>query len=270
MIRYFSKDIKEELKLDLNLNGKKVLVTGASKGIGLSIATVMAEEKAEVMIVSHNKSNLIQAKSIIKNITGISPKFLCCDLSKDCGREDLFANMPDADIVINNAGDIPTGTISDLSINDWRRSWQLKVFGYIHLSSLYANAMINRQSGTIINIIGMVSSAIRNNYICGVTGNAALEAFTNSLGAQTAAHNVRVFGINPTLTLTGRVEKIFRNRAESETGDAENWQAILDKLDLPFSRPTSPEEVARITALLASPRASYLSGTVINFTGGVI
>lgn len=255
--------------MDLELAGKKVVITGGSKGIGLAVATLMTSEKAEVTIISHQESNLKEAVDFIENATGITINYICCDLSDDQGRVTLFSSIPDADIVINNAGDIKTGSVLDLSMDEWRRSWQLKVFGYIHLSSLYANAMIKRQSGTIINIIGMVSNAIRDNYICGVTGNAALEAFTSSLGSQTAKHQVRVFGINPTLTLTGRVENIFRARAEKETGDSENWKAILDNLDLPFARPTRPEEVAMMTALIASPKASYLSGTIINYTGGV-
>jgi 3-oxoacyl-[acyl-carrier protein] reductase len=96
-------------------------------------------------------------------------------------------------VLVNNAGAIKAGRLADLSMDDWREGWELKVFGYIHLCKLYAASMTARGAGTIINIIGMGGRAVRPNYICGAAGNAALIGFTNALGAETPKSNVPGF-----------------------------------------------------------------------------
>lgn len=143
-----------------------------------------------------------------------------------------------------------------------------EVFGYIHLCKLYVDRMSTRGSGTIINIIGMGGRAVRPNYICGAAGNAALIGFTNALGAETPKTNVRVFGINPSPTLTDRMTTMFRTRAAEELGDADRWEELLDPDAFPFGRPKHPDEVAALAAMLASPRVQYLSGTVVDMDGG--
>ncbi|MFY0691725.1 MAG: SDR family NAD(P)-dependent oxidoreductase [Paracoccaceae bacterium] len=254
--------------MDLQLDQKHVIVTGASKGIGLAIAKEFAAEGAKLTLVSRTAAALAEAKAEIIAAGGADPDVFEADLSQDAGRDALFAACPDADVLVNNAGAVPAGRLSDLSMDDWRTGWDLKVFGYIHLCKLYADAMTKRGSGTIINIIGMGGRAVRPNYICGAAGNAALIGFTNALGAETPEHNVRVFGINPSPTLTDRMTMMFRTRAAEELGDAERWQELVDPDAFPFGRPKDPEEVAALSVMLASPRVQYLSGTVVDIDGG--
>ncbi len=254
--------------MDLELSKKHVLVTGASKGIGLAIARAFAAEGARVTLVARSEDALVEARSMVATSGGEAPNVMACDLSTDGGREALFEAHPNADILINNAGAIKAGRLSDLSMEDWRTGWELKVFGYIHLCKLFAHQMSARRSGTIINIIGMGGRAVRPNYICGAAGNAALIGFTNALGAETPASNVRVFGINPSPTLTDRMTTMFRTRAAEELGDAERWEELISPDAFPFGRPKHPEEVAALAVMLASPLVQYLSGTVVDMDGG--
>ncbi len=254
--------------MDLQLSNKHVLVTGASKGIGLAIAREFAAEGARLTLVARSTSALEEAREQIATSGVEAPDVLACDLATDAGRNALFDAHPDPDVVVNNAGAIKAGRLSDLSMEDWRTGWELKVFGYIHLCKLYVDRMNARRSGTIINIIGMGGRAVRPNYICGAAGNAALIGFTNALGAETPKTNVRVFGINPSPTLTDRMTTMFRTRAAEELGDAERWEELVNPDVFPFGRPKHPEEVAALAAMLASPRVQYLSGTVVDLDGG--
>jgi 3-oxoacyl-[acyl-carrier protein] reductase len=254
--------------MELNLAGKHVVVTGASKGIGLAIAREFATEGARLTLVARGADMLVEAKQSLSADGLGNVDTLVADLSSDAGRQALFDACPDADVLVNNAGAIKAGRLSDLSMDDWREGWELKVFGYIHLCQLYAGTMASRGHGTIINIIGMGGRAVRPNYICGAAGNAALIGFTNALGAETPQSNVRVFGINPSPTLTDRMTTMFRTRAAEELGDAERWQELIKPDAFPFGRPKQPEEVAALAVMLSSPRVHYLSGTVIDIDGG--
>ena len=249
--------------MDLELGGKHVVVTGASKGIGLSIAQAFAAERARVTLVSRSADALEDARAGMSEATT-----LVADLATDTGREALFERCGDADVLVNNAGAIKGGRLTDLAMADWREGWELKVFGYIHLCKLFTPAMTKRGSGAIINIIGMGGRSVRPNYICGAAGNAALIGFTNALGAETPQNNVRVFGINPSPTLTDRMATQFRIRAAEELGDAKRWQELVDPDNFPFGRPKQPHEVAALAVMLASPKVQYLSGTVIDMDGG--
>lgn len=249
--------------MDLNLTDKHVLVTGASKGIGLAIAREFAAEGARVTLVSRSTEALQEAR---KSVPGAA--IHAADLSVGSEREALFAAIPDVDVLVNNAGAIKRGGLTDLTLDDWREGWELKVFGYIHLCQLYAPMMTARGAGTIINIVGMGGRAVRPGYICGAAGNAALIGFTNALGAETPKSNVRVFGINPSPTLTDRMSTMYRDRAQQELGDADRWQELIVPDAFPFGRPKAPEEVAALAVMLASPRVHYLSGTVVDIDGG--
>ena len=150
----------------------------------------------------------------------------------------------------------------------WREAWALKVFGYIHLTQLYFAKMKARKSGVIVNIIGMGGRAFRPDYICGAAGNAALIGFTNAVGAEGPSHGVRVFGINPSPTLTDRVVKLYKSRAASKFNDESRWKELLDESQMPFGRLKTPQEVGNLAAMLCSPQVQYLSGTVVDMDGG--
>lgn len=254
--------------MDLKLADKHALVTGASKGIGLAIATAFAREGARVTLVARRDQVLAERAAALSADTGAPVDHITADLSRDADREALFAAAPDVDILVNNAGAIKRGPLEALSMAEWREGFELKVWGYIHLSKLYVPRMRARRSGTVINIIGMGGRAVSPGYIVGAAGNAALIGFTNAVGAATPADNVRVFGINPSRTLTDRMTDLLRQQAEQELGDAGRWQELIDPGAFPFGRPKNPEEVAALAVMLASPHVHYLSGTVIDMDGG--
>jgi len=254
--------------MDLKLNGKHVLVTGASKGIGYATALAFAREGAIPILVSRNADALQDAAARIKQETATDVSVYVADLTHDAAIEELHQQHQDINILVNNAGAIPAGSLLDLSMQQWRDAWELKVFGYIHLCKLFSASMFARKSGTILNIIGMGGRSVRANYICGAAGNAALIGFTQALGSESVDHNVRIFGINPSSTATERYNEFARKRAASELGDESRWKELIDGANFPFGRLKSPEEVANLSVMLCSSEVQYLSGTVVDLDGG--
>lgn len=126
--------------------------------------------------------------------------------------------------------------------------------------------MTARKDGVIVNVIGFAGAAPKYDYLCGSTANAALIAFTRAVGAHSAMQGVRVLGVNPGPTKTERLAKLYRERAAAKFGDAERWGELVSHL--PFGRPALPEEMADLVVYLASARASYLSGVVVDADGG--
>lgn len=252
--------------MDLGLAGNRVLVTGGSKGIGIAVGEAFAGEGANVILVSRSADALKAAADSIRARHQVSVETHAADLSDAAAREATMARFPDIDILVNNAGAIPGGSILDMSMEQWIGAWQLKVFGYIHMTQMALKQMKPRKAGTIINIIGMAGPAPRWDYVCGSTGNAGLNAFTKAIGAGAAEFGVRVFGINPAATRTDRIMTLSRARAKTTFGDEERWQEVLGSL--PFGRLKEPSEVAALAVMLAAPQVAYLAGTVIDMDGG--
>lgn len=252
--------------MDMGLKDRSVLVTGGSKGIGLATALAFAREGARIIIAGRDAQRLGAAQTALANHGAIHVEIFVGDLGQSDERSRLFSAHGTIDVLVNNAGAIPGGNLLDVPLERWMDSWQLKVFGYVHLMQLYLAAMKDRGSGVILNIIGSAGQAPRWDYICGSSGNAALIALTRAAGAKSVDWNVRILGINPAPTRTERVEILARNKAKDLFGDESRWAETLS--GLPFGRPSEPSEIADLAVMLASPRASYLSGTVVDIDGG--
>ncbi len=252
--------------MNLQLEHKRVLITGGSKGIGLSIALAFAEEGAQPVLVSRHKSNLEHAVSEIKQRTSIVPEVIEQDLGAAGAAEQLYAQVGSIDVLVNNAGAIPGGSLHDIDEVKWRAAWELKLFSYINLTRVYLADMEQRGSGVIANIIGMAGVAPRYEYICGSAANAALIAFTQGLGGGSVRKGVRVFGINPSPTRSDRMQQMLQNQAQAKWGDPNRWQELTTAF--PFSRLAEPNELSKLTVFCASPLCGYLSGSVLNVDGG--
>jgi 3-oxoacyl-[acyl-carrier protein] reductase len=252
--------------MDMELNGRKVVITGGSKGIGLACAEAFAAEGAAVVITARDPAVLEAAAAGLRARHQVPVTAVAADLSTMEDRARLHALHGDADVLVNNAGAIPSGAIADISLERWKAAWDLKVFGYFHLCQLFLPGMAARRSGVIVNVIGMAGRSPKAGYIAGAAGNAALISFTHALGAATVADNVRVLGINPAVTATDRMVTQARFNAEKNLGDAERWRETLTKL--PLGRPIEPREIGELAVFCASPRGGYISGTVIDVDGG--
>ncbi len=178
--------------MDTQLKGQRVLITGGSKGIGYQIALTFAQEGAQPILVSRTQASLDAAAQAIEQATGIRPEVQAADVSQPGAPEALLQQVGEVDVLVNNAGAIPGGDIAQVDDATWRRAWDLKVFGFIHMTRVFLPGMERRGRGVILNIIGQAGAAPRADYICGSTGNAALMAFTCAMGGASVQHGVRI------------------------------------------------------------------------------
>lgn len=256
--------------MDLALRGKHVLVTGASKGIGLACAHGFAAEGAHVHLAARSNAALEAAAVEIRKRYGVEATAHTVDLGNAADVLTLGEQCRDVDVLVNNAGAIPQGTLTQLTDERWRKAWDLKVFGFFNLTREIYQRMCQRGSGVIVNVIGAAGENHRASYIAGTTGNASLIAFTRALGGESVDFGVRVVGVNPGRILTERQIDHIQDRAEKELGDRGRWQEVLAKMSqsLPFKRTGDPSEVSDLVCFLASARASYISGCVVMIDGG--
>ena len=252
--------------MDLQLAGKRVLITGGSKGIGRATAEVLADEGCDLILVARERAALDAAAAGIRARRQVNVRTISADLSSDAAVRKVAAEAGEIDILVNNAGAIPPGDLLSVDDTTWRRAWDLKVFGYISLCRVVYGAMKARGSGVIINIIGAAGEQFPPGYIAGAAGNASLMAFTRALGKGAPKDGVRVMAINPGPVETERLVMLQRDRAAKELGDAERWRELT--AGMPYGRPASPAEIGYAVAFLASARSAYTNATVLTINGG--
>ena len=252
--------------MDLQLKGRSALITGGSRGIGFGVAQVLAAEGCNLHLASRSAEDLEAARKKIAAASDVKVTLHPLDLSVSENTAKLARDCGDVDILINNAGAIPQGTITDFDDQSWRSGWELKLMGYINLTREIYRRMAERKSGVIINVIGGAGERPTAGYIAGSIANSGLMTLSRALGADSPKNGVRVLGVNPSATATDRGVERWRKQAKDQLGDAERWKELTK--GFPFGRPAAVEEVANVVVFLASDRASYVSGTVVSVDGG--
>lgn len=251
--------------MDLELAGKKVTLTGASRGIGLAIARALIREGCQVHLVARDENALTQVCEELM-ASGGDVSMTAADLSTSTGIARLADRWQVPDILVNNAGDIPAGGLLDLAEEQVQRAWELKLMSYMRLSQMAFGGMRRRRSGVILNVIGTAGERPRASYAAGSMANAALIAMTRSLGLEAKSVGVRVVGLHPGATLTERKVNQLRVRATLQFGDAEAWPCLSSRY--PYGRLAAPDEIADAAVFLCSSRASYINATCLTIDGG--
>ena len=251
--------------MELHLKGRRALVTGGSRGIGLGVARVLAAEGCELHIASRSAESLAQARKSLEDAYAVKVTTHALDLGVSANLPRLAEACGPLDILVNNAGAIPQGAI-DLDESVWRSSWDLKVFGFIGLTREIYRGMCERKSGVIVNIVGNAGERPTPNYVAGSMANAALMTLTRVMGAESVRHNVRVVGVAPGYTETDRQIVRWKARAKTELGDENRWRELTAVF--PLGRLGTVGEVANMVAFLCSDCSGYTTGTVITIDGG--
>jgi NAD(P)-dependent dehydrogenase (short-subunit alcohol dehydrogenase family) len=254
--------------MDLHLTGKTVLITGASQGIGEGLARAFAAEGARVRLTARNAERL---ETIEREIRADAPaadvRWFPSDLTVPGAIATLVADVGDVDILINNAGVIPSGSLFDIDDARWRAGWELKVFGYISLCRSYYARMKAAGGGVILNNIGNGGEVSDPRYIAGAMGNASLMMFTRALGGSSLDDGIRVVGVNPGPVDTERIYTMLKKRAVDLYGDVERFRELASTY--PLGRPAHVREITDLFLFLASDRSGYTSGTIVTADGGI-
>jgi 3-oxoacyl-[acyl-carrier protein] reductase len=254
--------------MDLRLKGRSALITGGSKGIGYSIAEVLAAEGCFLHLVSRTAQDLDSAKQRLQRAHDVPVSVYPVDLAERGSAQALAARCPEIDILVNNAGSTPRGSLLELDEERFRAAFDLKVFGYISLCREFYRRMKARGRGVIINILGNGGEAPDAGYIAGAACNASLMAFTRALGGQSDRDGIRVIGVNPGPVSTERLVGLMKTEAKRKFGDEMRWREF--EKGFPFGRAATVEEISATVALLASDLSSYTTGTIVTIDGGMV
>lgn len=258
--------------MDLGLQGKVALVTGASRGIGRATAQVLSGEGAKVAVCARDEQGLRRAADEITAATGNEVLPIRADLTQT---EDLghvvratLAQWGCIDVLVNNAGSSIFGYYDALSDQDWVSSFELKFFAYIRLTHLVVTHMRSHGSGVIINIVGNAGRIPMDWHMPGGAANSALLNYTKSLSNQVGRHGIRVVAVNPGSTETDRWHSVvdFFTRQE-DVSEAEARQSVIRRI--PLGRFAQPDEIAYAVAFMASDKAAYITGISLTIDGGM-
>jgi len=252
--------------MELGLAGRRVLITGGSRGIGFAVAEGFLTEDAHVVIAARDETRLDHAAAALAKIGRGHIETTSVDLTQPGAAEALAAAYPETDILVNNAGAIPIGDIFEVDEARWRTAWDLKVFGYVNMTRAMYARMRGRPPKVIVNILGTGADKPQWRYACGTPANIALLGLTKALGGRSIDDGIRVVAVSPGAVETERWRAIHMQRALEQFGDASRWREAL--LDQPRSRAAQVEEIANVVVFLASDRASWICGEIINVDGG--
>ncbi len=253
--------------MDLALTNKKILITGASQGIGEGLAHAFAQEGCAVCLTARSEEKLQGIAAELRSRYGVEAHVLAVDMTAPGAIERICDFAGDVDVLVNNAGAIEGGDLWEIDDVRWRSSWELKVFGYINLTRAVYARMRTRKSGVILNNIGNGGENFDFNYVAGTTGNAALMAFTRAVGGKSLEDGIRVVGINPGPVDTDRIRRVLKKRAGSRLGDENRYEELLKSY--PLGRAAHVREIADMFVFLASERSGYTSGNIITIDGGI-
>ena len=243
-----------------NLTGRRALITGGSRGLGLEMAKALGEAGAELMIVGSDEEHLKRASAELHAVT------IQADLSKPEEAERLcdvvLRDHAPIDILINNVGGRRINTpTEDLALGDWQRILDLNLTQAFILTKRIGGAMIPRKWGRIINISSINAlwpgKAMRGRSY--ETSKGALTMFTKAVAADWAVHGITVNAIAPGPFLTDANKRWIGEKPEFEGEVADS---------IPMGRWGRPEEIAPLALYLASDASSYMTGSVLILDSG--
>jgi len=252
--------------MDLQLSKKTAIVTGAGRGIGKAIAETLSTEGMKVVLVarSHNELESLAASLPTESLVQ------AVDLREPGSSKQIIESTIDKfgklDLLVNNAGATKRGDFLTLTDEEWMDGFALKFYGAMRLSRA-AWSHLQAVRGTIINIIGIGGRTGSADFTIGGAVNAALLNLTKALAHRGIKDGIRVNAINPGLVATGRLQIRIRNFAKENNIDVEEAAVQLPH-KIGIERFGEPAEIAGAVAFLASPRAAYIRGAVLDMDGG--
>lgn len=244
-----------------SLQNRVALITGASRGIGLAMARVFAAAGAQLALVALHPTRLEQAAQALR-VEGYAVLDCACDIADDAqvtaAVQRVVAHFGRVDILINNAGILQVGRITDVTSADWERMIAVNLNGAFYFCRAVAPLMIKQQRGRIINIssisaqTGGVSGSVQYS-----ASKGALLSFTKTLARDLAPHHITVNAIAP-----GQIETDMSALSD------EARQRIIEMI--PLRRLGTPDDIAYAALFLASDAASYITGATIDVNGGIL
>lgn len=260
--------------MDLNLAGRRALVTGSTAGIGLAIARELALLGATVAINGRSTERVAQAVARLEGAVK-GGRFVAAvgDVGSDKGAEAVIKALPEADILVNNAGIYEPKPFFDIPDEDWRRFFDINVLSGVRLARALVPGMVSRGWGRVVFISSESALQIPAEMVhYGMTKTAQL-AVARGLAETVAGSGVTVNSVLPGPTLSEGVGEFIKQMVKDGDTDLDAAGRQFVKAHRPTSllgRLAGVEEVAAMVAFICSPAASATTGTALRVDGGVV
>lgn len=252
--------------MDLKLKDKVALVTGGSRGIGRSIVTTLAGEGCDILAVARSTGDHLNYLPELAERTRRRIEFCQADLTTIDGvaksikaAQKHFGRL---DILVNNAGNAKRAGLFELTEADWEEAFALKFFATMRMTR-EAWPLLKSAGGTIINVIGVSGRTPPANYVAAASVNAGLYAFTKAMSEAGMEDGIRINAVNPGAVETDRLKTILENMNMPES---EARPKLLEIIGAPAFG--TPDNIADMVAFLASPRAEFINGALIDIDAG--
>lgn len=259
--------------MDLELDGKRAVVTGGSRGIGKAIALELAREGADVAIVARDQTVLAASAEEIRAATGRHIVPVVADTSDDDAVDSMmrsaFEGLGGVDILVNAAarpgGQGPVPGFAEVTGDMLWEDMNVKVMGYLRCARAVIPHMRDAGWGRIINISGL--AARQTGSITGSIRNVAVAALTKNLADELAGSGINVTVVHPGLTRTEKTAEVVAARAAATGQDHSQIEAAFARSNV-LNHLVTAQEVAYVVAFLASPKSIAINGDAIVAGGG--
>jgi len=256
--------------LDLNLRGRRALITGGSKGIGMAIAEELVAEGVHVAICARHPRELDAAAEKLRG-SGCTVYAQVTDVTDPAQITDLVSRSVEAlgalDILVNNAGAAHPGNFESLTDDDWRADLDVKLFSQIRCTRAALEHLRRSRAARVININSVYARYPDPTFFATTVNRAACLNFTKALARELGPEGILVNSVNIGFVITPQWQNIKARRAPDASDD--EFFAGLARDEVPLGRFGTVGEVSGLVAFLSSDRASYLTGTSIDVAGGM-
>jgi 3-oxoacyl-[acyl-carrier protein] reductase len=258
--------------MDMKIKGKVAIVTGSSSGVGKAIAFGLAAEGAKV-VINYLKNDakgldfVSDAMAVVKEIQqryGTDAIAVAADLACEQQIIEMFdtaeAKLGPVDILVNNAAYLPKGPLTGYTVEEWNYTFQVNVTGcFVTCRELVKRLRARQAKGKIVNIASQAAFlGSTSGHLPYDSSKGAVVSMTRAIARETAKEGINVNAVAPGMVMTEMIAKIWEERKEQ----------YLSRI--PMYRIAQPEEIASVVTFLASDAASYMTGTTLDLTGGLM